>query len=277
MQSTARHRSVLVYLGFASMALLSACGDETSSYSSSKGSESPYVTEARHDPTGGQAARSNGLSGRFEGSSGGQSLVVELSESDSLIEGTIDGVAVRGIKRGSTANGDFLTPDGTVDFGDWAVAAVSGGIYVAMTLVNLETGESYEVPTVHCSAARSPAVQQHGSQAIAGNLDSKLIGAWRHTHVYGSGEFSGVVEDELWLNADGTYREGGNAAVGDSNNSMITGPGPGVSGRWMTQDRVLYVMPTGSNTWQMWSAYVCDGPRMLFKFSKSHSKIWQRM
>lgn len=278
MRSTPNSRSILAVLGFAATVLLPACSDDPPPSTHSASSYgTTFIAEQPRSSPGSGGPRSTGLSGRFEGSSGGQALVVELRESGLQVEGTIDGLVVRGIKRGSTATGEFITPDGMIDFGDWTVTAVSGGIDIAMSIVNLETGEPVEIPTVFCAVARSPAAPQQGSPAVAGSLDSRLIGAWRHTHVYGSGQFSGIVEDYLWLNEDGTYRESGNAAAGDANNSMITGPGNAASGRWKTEDKVLYVMAAGSYEWQKWSAYVCDGERLLFKFSKNSSKIWQRM
>jgi hypothetical protein len=116
-----------------------------------------------------------------------------------------------------------------------------------------------------------------GGDSSSGELDDRLVGAWRHTQAYVSGDFSAAVDDYLWLDADGSYREGGNAAAGDMGASMVTGEGEGANGAWKTADRVLYLMPAGAHEWYGVANYSVSESNLMFTFGDGEKKIWERM
>lgn len=146
------------------------------------------------------------------------------------------------------------------------VVLVLGGLLLAAWL---ESGDD--------AGADSTESSSHSAGSSAAARDPDLIGAWRHTDTYVSGDFTGVVDEYLWLNADGSYQEGGNAAAGNSGSSVVTGEGGGDHGAWMTEDRVLYLMPSGAGEWYAVASYVADGERMMFRLGGGSNKIWERM
>ncbi len=108
------------------------------------------------------------------------------------------------------------------------------------------------------------------------DIDRRLVGAWRHTDAYASGDFTAAVDDRLWLAEDGAYREGGAAAAGDSGSSLVDREEDRADGAWKCEDKILYLKPEGGD-WIAVARYSVDESHLLLRYSNGSQKIWERM
>lgn len=113
-------------------------------------------------------------------------------------------------------------------------------------------------------------------RTAAEEIDRRLVGAWRHTDAYASGDFTAAVDDRLWLAVDGAYREGGAAAAGDSGSSLVDREEDRADGEWRCEGKVLYLKPEGGD-WIAVARYSVDESHLLLRYSNGSQKIWERM
>lgn len=110
----------------------------------------------------------------------------------------------------------------------------------------------------------------------ADDIDRRLVGTWRYTSTYVSGDFSVASDYTMVVNADGTYAYGeGRIAGGGSSRSFDSGTGGSVAGHWMSQNNQLMVNDGGG--WNYYASYMCDGARLLLTFPNGNKQIWERI
>jgi hypothetical protein len=119
----------------------------------------------------------------------------------------------------------------------------------------------------------SASISAASDDSNASVIDSRLIGRWRHTDTYVSGEFTAVVDRWFVLNADGTYEYfKGKAAAGNADTSMINGGGGDIAkGKWRAESKILYTSAEGSNEWQPAGRYLVDDGRFMV-----NRVVWER-
>lgn len=123
------------------------------------------------------------------------------------------------------------------------------------------------------------------ARTIFGTYDSKLVvktdpnmvGQWRHTSTYVSGDFSTVSEEYLLLKADGScfwaskFMGGGAAGTFDA----------GGSGQWEHKGRWSVEGRTLTMRWEAGGVEVKhltrSGNSFMWKISKSKNKLWERV
>lgn len=123
----------------------------------------------------------------------------------------------------------------------------------------------------------SPSSNMGQSQPSYSNVqrDQRLIGGWRYTQSYTSGDFSAVSEWYMQLNADGTYRYGdGQVMGGGAGSSFDSGQGGVETGQWKTENKVIYF--NEGYGWQPYATYIVDSNSMLFKFDSGSKELWDR-
>jgi hypothetical protein len=103
--------------------------------------------------------------------------------------------------------------------------------------------------------------------------DSRLVGRWRHTHTYVSGDFTAATDSFLVLKADGTAEAwSGSAAAGASHSSVVSHGGADVErGRWKTENKTLYVTG-GDGSWEKLGTYAADGERFMV-----NKVVWEKL
>ncbi len=113
--------------------------------------------------------------------------------------------------------------------------------------------------------------------AVPVDLDARLVGTWRYSTSYVSGDFSVASEYTLIARADGTYLYGdGRVAGGGNAGSFDSGGGAGyTAGQWKTANRQIFL--NEGYGWQYYANYACDGARMMLTFQNGNKQVWQRI
>lgn len=128
------------------------------------------------------------------------------------------------------------------------------------------------------SDGRVPPTQPYAAGPEGGNLDSNLVGTWRHTRSSSDPltSFSMVVEYTLWLSADGTYVQR-TVSAGGGSGVTVGGGGGQVSGqgKWQTRDKILW-LEEGTG-WRPFARYTVDSSRMMFIFGDDTRQLWDRL
>jgi hypothetical protein len=109
--------------------------------------------------------------------------------------------------------------------------------------------------------------------------DPMLVGAWRYSKSYVSGGFSMVTEKYMQVRSDGTYSYGdGKVAGGGNSGSFNSGDGGDVvTGKWRTENGIIYIDEGGYGNWVPYSGYYVEGNRLMLKFSDGSKEIWERL
>ena len=108
--------------------------------------------------------------------------------------------------------------------------------------------------------------------------DPMLVGLWRSSNSYTSGDFGMVSEKYLEIRPDGTYSYGNGRVIGGGNaGSFDSGRGGDViTGKWRTENRIIFIDEAGSGNWVPYSGYYVEGNSLLLKFVNGSKEIWHR-
>jgi hypothetical protein len=115
--------------------------------------------------------------------------------------------------------------------------------------------------------------------ARADGVDRRLVGTWRYTHAYTPGTFTGVYEEYLTLNDDGTCTLATNAGAG----ARTGGVGPErrakvkLRSQWSVSGKVIqFRWHTGlKESIPFLYGRTTDGVRMLFR--GGGKKLWTKV
>lgn len=228
------------------------------------------------------AAKDSEWSGTFSGSINGTNSVLTLDEKLGSLKGEInaDGYIyeLSGKISGSNSEGTLSdkTTGGSVAF----KANLQNGSKIELILfLSNEYGQAVEVP-LQFSRAEGKALAAVTAPVPAAEsnveLDPHLIGAWRHTETYTSGEFGTVSEWYMNINADGTYIYGdGVIAGGDENSSFYSGGDSGnTKGKWKSKQGIVYI--NNGYGWEAYAKYYVEGMSMLFTLSDGSKQLWEK-
>ena len=229
----------------------------------------------------GMAAGNGKWPGSYNGNIYGTPSVLTLESEQGVLHGKIDAAGylynLSGKLEGQGAEGKISDPS---TGGEMQFSATLEGDRINLDLIVADQfGQENRVGLVFTRNGAGAAGT--GQQAAAGQaggavqLDQRLIGGWRHTDTYVSGDFGAVSEWYMQLHADGTYRYGdGQMMGGDSNTSFDSGQGSASTGRWKTEKDVVYI--NEGYGWQPYATYIVDSQSMLFKFSDGSKQLWEK-
>jgi hypothetical protein len=115
-----------------------------------------------------------------------------------------------------------------------------------------------------------------GSGSNGAGGDPRLVGTWRYTDSYVSGDFSMTTSYNFGLSADGqfVYGSGGVAGGGDAG-SLGSGGGITNQGLWRGENGVLY-LDEGAG-WQPYARYLVDQGQMMLIFGDDSRQLWERI
>lgn len=207
--------------------------------------------------------------GSYTGSFDGNAVRAELREQGGVVQGTvvIDGYTYRVAARGSAgrASGELQDEAGmrvplvmTLDRGELGLAIYSQGQGSPATRIVLSRGGK---------PARTQAVE----------IDPTLVGRWRKTDAYASGDFSAASETNITLLPDGTYRYGASKLYGGGDaGSFGSEGGGGERGRWRTADKLLYVWDDATGQWSAYARYYVEGNSALLTYGNGKREVWER-
>jgi len=141
-----------------------------------------------------------------------------------------------------------------------------------LTLRLQENSESFELVFTKASTATVPSP----NPVKKGNIDQRLVGQWRYTDTYVSGEFSFATDYHMSLFADGTmtYREG-RTAGGGPDASIDSGDSENTQLQWKAEGQIVYV--NGGQGWEYLAKYAVDNANLLMTYQNGSKKIWERL
>jgi hypothetical protein len=107
-------------------------------------------------------------------------------------------------------------------------------------------------------------------------LDQRLIGNWRRTESYVSGEFSFATDWHLQINSNGTYIYGEGRTVGGGPDSSIdSGDGRSEKGQWKAENQFVWLYD--GERWQRYAKYYQEGNNLMFTFDNGSKQIWEKI
>lgn len=142
-----------------------------------------------------------------------------------------------------------------------------------LTLRLMENSESIELVFTKTEGAE---VIHSGNKANSTTIDQRLVGHWRYTYTYVSGEFSFATDYHMSLHPDGTmiYREG-RTAGGGSDVSIDSGENEDTHLQWKTEGSTIYV--DGGNGWEYLAKFAVDNSTMLMTYQNGNKKVWEKL
>jgi hypothetical protein len=216
--------------------------------------------------------------GSYSGNFGGNAVRAELREKAGVVQGTvvIDGYTYRVSARtsGDRATGELQDEAGmrvplvmTLDEGKLDLAIHAQGQGAPATRIALSRAGK---------GASASAQKPARTQAV--EVDPALVGHWRKSESYTSGDFSAASESNIYLLPDGTYRFGASKLYGggDAGSFGSEGGGGGEQGRWRTANRVLYVLDAASGQWSAYARYYVEGNSALLTYGNGKREVWER-
>lgn len=232
-------------------------------------------------PVGGSIKQDLPWSGTFRGSVNGTPSLLHLEQQGSAAKGSIDASGYVYSLAGQVSNGSLngqLTDTKTGGVMDFKATRQDSEIFLVL-LIPGQAGQVTELPLRFSSNAgkleEAPAADnQNPGSGIS--RDPALIGGWRHTESYTSGEFSMVSEWYMNIYLDGSYTYGdGQVAGGDASTGFESGGNSGNSrGQWKTENAVVYI--NEGYGWQPYAKYFIQGSSLMFTFNDGSRQLWER-
>ena len=211
--------------------------------------------------------------GSYAGDFGGNAVRAELRENAGVVHGTvvIDGYTYRVVVRPSAGRA-------TGELQDEAGVRVPLEMTLAGGELNLTIySQGKNAPPTRMALSRDGKAAAMPAQRPAGEIDPALVGHWRKTDSYASGDFSAASESNITLLPDGTYRYGASKLYGGGDaGSFGSEGGGGEQGRWRTADKLLYVWDDATGQWSAYARYYVEGNSALLTYGNGKREVWKR-
>ena len=152
----------------------------------------------------------------------------------------------------------------------------NSAIDVVLNKVNSSFERNQKIMDENNSARNNKSKKQINADNY--EYDPMLVGLWRNSNSYTSGDFGMVSEKYLEIRPDGTYSYGNGRVIGGGNaGSFDSGRGGDViTGKWRTENRIIYIDENGTGNWLPYSGYYVEGNSLLLKFGNGSKEIWHR-
>ena len=153
------------------------------------------------------------------------------------------------------------------------------GITITIVDINPVTGQEEEMHFVFVkSSSLTPGTPAAILPTQGTNLlDMTLVGTWRYTETYVSGDFSVATDYLMQFNADGiVYVTDGRSAGGGASSSFDSGAGDVHQGTWKTENKVLW-LNDGQSGWQPYARYYTEPSRMMLTFADGKNQVWEKL
>lgn len=112
--------------------------------------------------------------------------------------------------------------------------------------------------------------------ATKSNHDQNLLGTWRHTESYLSGDFSFATDWFLWINADGSFQySDGRTAGGGTDASIDSGSGDIHEAKWKTENKSIFV--DWGEGWQLYAHYYQENNNLMLTYSNGKKQVWEKL
>ncbi len=121
-----------------------------------------------------------------------------------------------------------------------------------------------------------PSLSVTNNPANKSNHDQNLIGTWRYTESYVSGDFSFATDWFLWVNTDGSFQySDGRTAGGGPNASIDSGNGDVHNAKWKTENKSIFV--DSGNGWQFYAKYYQENNSVMLTFGNGKKQVWEKI
>lgn len=221
-----------------------------------------------------------GFHGSFQGELNGSPVQLTLRQQGDAVSGEMVIEGYRYTLQGEVSDdalaGEFHDPTAG---GSGEVQASWHGRELRFTL-SVPGGQALQMSfTAGRTAKAAPTAPQgtspRSSKGAGG--DPQLVGRWRYTETYTSGEFTAASDSFLTILPDGSYRIGeGALAAGDAGSSAVTSGGSGEVGRWRTQGNIIYIQEGGAG-WEPYARYYIERGTLMFTFANGKRQLWDRV
>ena len=153
--------------------------------------------------------------------------------------------------------------------------------------INPETGQEQLVEFVFAktdpatyvqtaSASQSSDASQSNFQVVQGPKDQRLVGSWRFTDSYISGQFSFATDYHMEIHADGNFFYGKGRTMGGGPDSSIDSGESGYDqGSWKTENGSLYVHD--GTDWHFYAKYYQEGNSLMLTYQNGNKQVWERL
>ena len=141
--------------------------------------------------------------------------------------------------------------------------------------INPLSGEKEDMELVFTRSTNQKPVTA-SSKPSAANIDQRLVGNWRYTDSYVSGQFSFATDYFMRFNQDGTMLwTDGRTAGGGPDISMDSGSGDVHKADWKIDNKVIWL--NGGNGWEYYATYYAENERMMLTFKNGNKQVWERL
>ena len=223
--------------------------------------------------------------GNFTGNiMGVETILTGVSQGPSW-EGVIDASGYRIYLKGSiideTCSGTMTDPQTqtTVDF---RAQSARDAITIFIRDINPYTGVEEDMSFIFTKTAdASPTLPSNASGSVSpsissNQIDRALIGIWRFTDSYVSGDFSFATDYFMEFNGDGTalYTDGRTAGGGPTS-SIDSGAGDVHRVNWKAENQVIYI--DEGTGWQHYAKYYQENGSLMFTFGNGKRQVWEKI
>jgi len=115
-----------------------------------------------------------------------------------------------------------------------------------------------------------------GKPADRATHDQNLVGTWRFTDSYVSGEFSFATDWFIWFYADGTFKYSeGRTAGGGPDVSADTGAGDVGTATWKSENKSISL--DEGNGWQFYAKYYRENNYLMLTYGNGKKQVWEKI
>lgn len=143
-----------------------------------------------------------------------------------------------------------------------------------MEFVFVKTDPATYVQTA--TSSQSTTSSQSNFKIEQGPKDQRIVGHWRFTDSYISGQFSFATDYHMQINADGSFQYGkGRTMGGGPDSSIDSGESEYDMGSWKTENGSLYVHDGVG--WHFYAKYYQEGDNLMLTYQNGSKQVWERL
>ncbi len=149
--------------------------------------------------------------------------------------------------------------------------------------INPISGQEENMEFIFLKTTEQQVINSAISNSVAGiermnvvQRDQSLVGLWRYTDTYVSGESSIATDYFMQVNSNGTILlTDGRTAGGDPTTSIDSGDSDTHQGFWKTENNTLWTKDDKSQ-WQSYAHYILGGNSLMLTYNNGKKQVWER-
>ena len=137
---------------------------------------------------------------------------------------------------------------------------------------DLESGDDFGV-----DPSLTDEIEHPSSKANATNIDRNLIGLWRYTDTYVSGQFSFATDYFMQMEGNGVIiTTDGRTAGGGPTSSIVSGEPDTHEGEWKVEGKEIWARD-GQSEWYRFAQYYREGNSLMLTYPNGKRQVWERI